>query len=237
MQAARSAAARARRPSNGIRSRSLTRLLRPPTRYGDSGDRGIMRRVRDSLDRFRILSLDGGGSWALIQVKTLARLYGAGARGHDVLRDFDLAIANSGGSIVLAALAANLELANTLHLFMSEGERRKVFVSRDLRAVTKAFGVGPRYHAAKKLDGLRARSSGPACDAPMSGWQLTNAAGRPVRLGHLRVRLRPRAARVFFQHGTRPRRASPRRGRRSPRSRRWPRRRSPRPCTRRATRR
>ena len=44
---------------------------------------------------FRILSLDGGGTWALIQVKALMALYPAGTRGHTVLADFDLVGANS----------------------------------------------------------------------------------------------------------------------------------------------
>jgi uncharacterized protein len=52
---------------------------------------------------YRILSLDGGGTWALIQVKALIALYpgGAATPGLTVLNDFDLVAANSGGSIVL----------------------------------------------------------------------------------------------------------------------------------------
>ena len=51
---------------------------------------------------FRVLSLDGGGSWALIEVRTLITLFGENATGHQVLRNFDLVAANSGGSLVLA---------------------------------------------------------------------------------------------------------------------------------------
>ena len=50
---------------------------------------------------YRILSLDGGGTWALIQVKTLISLYGGDTPGQTILQDFDLIAANSGGSIVL----------------------------------------------------------------------------------------------------------------------------------------
>jgi patatin-like phospholipase/acyl hydrolase len=55
---------------------------------------------------YRILSLDGGGTWALIQVKALIALYDnePATSGHDVLRDFDLVAANSGGSIFLGGL-------------------------------------------------------------------------------------------------------------------------------------
>ena len=49
-----------------------------------------------------ILSLDGGGSWAIIQVMTLQKLYGDAAPGSHVLKNFDLVVANSGGSIVAA---------------------------------------------------------------------------------------------------------------------------------------
>src|SRR5882762_10523026 len=56
---------------------------------------------------FRILSLDGGGSWSLIQIMTLIDLYRSGGAlltGHHVLRDFDLVVANSGGSMILGGL-------------------------------------------------------------------------------------------------------------------------------------
>ena len=52
------------------------------------------------MAKFRILSLDGGGSWALIQVMALINLYGGDATGHQVLRDFDLVAANSGGRVM-----------------------------------------------------------------------------------------------------------------------------------------
>ena len=52
----------------------------------------------------RILSLDGGGTWALIQARALEKIYGESTRGHEVLRKFDYVVANSGGSIVAGAL-------------------------------------------------------------------------------------------------------------------------------------
>ena len=78
---------------------------------------------------YRILSLDGGGTWALIQIKALIALYekGADTLGHEVLNDFDLAAANSGGSIVLGALIENLTLGETLAFFMDETRRKSVF--------------------------------------------------------------------------------------------------------------
>jgi hypothetical protein len=131
--------------------------------------------------RFRVLSLDGGGSWALIQVRTLSRLYGAGASGHDVLRRFDLAISNSGGSIVLAALAADLRLAEILKLFLDRNARESIFKSLTLAALDRDVGFGPRYRAEAKLTGLRGalKASG---DQRMREWSLTNDYGRSVRL-------------------------------------------------------
>src|SRR5947209_4112016 len=77
---------------------------------------------------YRILSLDGGGTWELIQVKALIRIYGDNTTGHTVLRDFDLVAANSGGSIVAAALACNLPLSQILGEFKDESWRQKIFV-------------------------------------------------------------------------------------------------------------
>jgi len=68
------------------------------------------------MDRYRVLSLDGGGSWALIQVKALIELYGPDAAGREVLRDFNLVAANSGGSIVLGCLLENFTGGRDLRL-------------------------------------------------------------------------------------------------------------------------
>ena len=45
---------------------------------------------------YRILTLDGGGAWALIEVKALIDLFGGATRGNEVLAAFDLVAANSG---------------------------------------------------------------------------------------------------------------------------------------------
>jgi len=103
---------------------------------------------------FNILSLDGGGSWAIIQVKTLLTLYGDKAKGSDVLKNFDLVVANSGGSIVAAALFLDMPLEQIFDLFNKEDERRKVFVSRFFAPVTRRLEVGPRYSTEGKLKGL-----------------------------------------------------------------------------------
>jgi hypothetical protein len=118
------------------------------------------------MAEFRILSLDGGGSWALIQVRALSRIFErilgkppAQITGHDVLKHFDLAAANSGGSLTLAGLLHNWSLAELLALFKEEDNRRKVFASTDAwhrRAFRAIAGIGPIYSTVKKREGLKA---------------------------------------------------------------------------------
>jgi uncharacterized protein len=106
---------------------------------------------------FRILSLDGGGAWSLIQARALANLYGAGAKGHAVLSQFDLAAANSGGSLILAGLVENLTLDEIAQYLLDENKRRSIFsptnsVGDDaLRSLT---GLGPKYSARAKLPAI-----------------------------------------------------------------------------------
>ncbi len=103
----------------------------------------------------RILSLDGGGSWALIQILTLKEKYG-NISGHEILRDYDIVIANSGGSIVLTALVANWTPDECLKLFDNEALRTSIFSKNKLRkkyfptGITNLFNVGPKYSTSKK---------------------------------------------------------------------------------------
>ena len=67
---------------------------------------------------YKILSLDGGGTWALVQVKVLQQRYGQHASGHEVLKNYDMVIANSGGSLVLAGMCVNKKLTDIAKIFM-----------------------------------------------------------------------------------------------------------------------
>lgn len=108
---------------------------------------------------YRILTLDGGGSWALIEVRALIALYGPQTKGHDVLKHFDMAAANSGGSIVLGGLIENYTLQYLLDMFHDENKRRSFFPPIKHRAlfplVLSKFGIGPRYSAKDKLTGIQ----------------------------------------------------------------------------------
>jgi uncharacterized protein len=106
---------------------------------------------------YRILSLDGGGAWALIEVRALIELFGEGATGHDVLSRFDLAAANSGGSLVLAGLLENKTLGDVLALFKTEQNRRAIFSPTKSiadQALQSLTGLGPKYSADAKLPAL-----------------------------------------------------------------------------------
>ena len=106
---------------------------------------------------FRVLSLDGGGAWALIEVRTLITLYGEHARGHEVLANFDLVAANSGGSLVLAGLVEDLPLTEILQYFNDENERRSIFSPTNNvgdEALEAVLHFGPKYSASAKLPAI-----------------------------------------------------------------------------------
>lgn len=104
----------------------------------------------------KILSLDGGGAWALIQACALADLYEETTDGHEILKEFDLVIANSGGSLVAGALAIGLSPGDIRdQLFLDENQRRKVFVDKWDAFLTRSMGIGPRYQTPAKLKGLQ----------------------------------------------------------------------------------
>ncbi len=135
---------------------------------------------------YRVLSLDGGGSWALIQVRTLMKLYGAQAKGHQILKDFDLVAANSGGSIVLGGLVEDLGLDVLLSYFEDEQKRRAIFSptkSWGDRILQDVAGIGPKYSAKAKLTALQnimRNSGGKTLSTSVAG--VGRTAGKDVEL-------------------------------------------------------
>jgi hypothetical protein len=75
----------------------------------------------------RVLSLDGGGTWALIQARALQKLFTDDTAGWVVLEAFDVVVANSGGSIVAGGLVANKKLSEIVALFEDLQRRESVF--------------------------------------------------------------------------------------------------------------
>ncbi len=112
----------------------------------------------DGRKTFKILSLDGGGTFALIQAKVLADLY-PGESGHEVLSHFDLVAACSGGAIVTAALIEGYAPGDILDLFLSRRNRLELFsklrwYERLIRIVSQRFSqspFGPAFSTERKL--------------------------------------------------------------------------------------
>ena len=118
---------------------------------------------------YRILSLDGGGSWSLLQVMALQAIFGEGARGHDVLKNFNFVAANSGGSIVMGGLLTNKPLGELKDFFLNQQARQSIFKSlpfeldegpKPLRSVwnrtlSLMTPIGAKYQTSAKLEGLR----------------------------------------------------------------------------------
>jgi hypothetical protein len=112
---------------------------------------------------YKILSLDGGGSWAIIQARVLKDIYGD-INGHALLREFDMVISNSGGSLVLACLCNDMKLSETISVFEDEKSRKEVFSKlsfleelnpHDSMALLRnLFGIGPKYNTERKLRGI-----------------------------------------------------------------------------------
>lgn len=103
---------------------------------------------------YNILSLDGGGTWALLEVMALADIY-PGQSGHQILAHFDLATANSGGSIVLAGLVLDMTPAQILAFFENQTNREAIFYKKPFTEETlAALPIFPRYVAAQKRIGL-----------------------------------------------------------------------------------
>lgn len=106
---------------------------------------------------FKILSLDGGGTWALFEVMALIKLYDENTSGHQVLSDFDMVAANSAGSLVLAGLVENLSLKKILDYFMNETNRRSLFQNTQTmpNQFLEPLGLAPKYSEELKLPAIR----------------------------------------------------------------------------------
>jgi predicted acylesterase/phospholipase RssA len=116
--------------------------------------------------KYRILALDGGGTFCLIQAKALANLY-PGQSGHEVLSHFDMVAGCSGGSIVAAALVDGKSPAEILDLFLDRGNRMQLFSPLPVQdklihlgtRLLSSLGLlkapfGPRFSTRQKLDFL-----------------------------------------------------------------------------------
>ncbi|MEA1653042.1 patatin-like phospholipase family protein [Nitrospirillum sp. BR 11164] len=130
---------------------------------------------------YRILTLDGGGPWALLEALVLGDLYGSDTPGHDILAEFDLAAGTSAGAIVLGGLIKNLTPAQILDLFVNDTRRGSLFVKVDgLDRLVADLDLGPRYSTEGKLAGLTAMLDDPSLAPPTPA--IVDGQGRPLIL-------------------------------------------------------
>lgn len=122
--------------------------------------------------RFRILSLDGGGTWALLEAMALEALY-PDRSGHQILSNFDLAVANSGGSIVLAGLILDMSPTEIRSLFEDQAKRESIFSQKPIFQVALSYvaPLFPRYVAGDKRSGLL-RAMGPKAETRLADWPM-----------------------------------------------------------------
>ncbi len=111
---------------------------------------------------YKILSLDGGGAWAMLQVMALGAIYGDKTSGNEILRHFDLVAANSGGSITLGALIKGKTPSEILQEYFLNSENRRMifhvipFTDHPIYFFLRnTIGIAPKYSAADKLAALQ----------------------------------------------------------------------------------
>jgi uncharacterized protein len=111
---------------------------------------------------FRILSLDGGGPWSLIQARTLGEIFAPDLPGRELLSRFDLVVCNSGGAVVVGGLLANMTPQSIeTDYFANQTQLHQIFEkttpTEDLAAKALAvFGMNFYvYSTAAKLAALR----------------------------------------------------------------------------------
>jgi uncharacterized protein len=115
---------------------------------------------------YKILSLDGGGSWALLQSMALKEIYKGtkvGTRCGDILQQFDIVVSNSGGSLMLAAMIElyDKDIDEVTALFLNEAIRKQVFSKlkwyekNGFEHLATVLGIGPQYKTSRKLGALQ----------------------------------------------------------------------------------
>lgn len=148
-----------------------------------------MSQLQNKPENFRILSLDGGGSWSVLQALTLCNLFGEDTPGNKVLANFNLVCANSGGSLVLAALIANFTPGQIVAMFKAD-KLKNIFSPLSLFEgipFSKILSFGPKYSAERKHKGLVEilGSHGKTHDNP-AHWYMTDI---PAKIGLPKLQL------------------------------------------------
>jgi uncharacterized protein len=121
------------------------------------------------MNIYKILSLDGGGAWSIIQLKALQKIsndcskQGEEDDARKFLSRFQLIIANSGGSFALSALLRYGTFTQAIEEFSKEETRKKIFVEPPASKpgilqfkewILRNKVKGPRYNTSKKRTGI-----------------------------------------------------------------------------------
>jgi hypothetical protein len=123
---------------------------------------------------YRILTLDGGGAWAILEAMALKEIYG-NLPGRQILANFELVASNSGGSIVLGALIADFTPQRIIDLFLSDADRAKIFVDLPwYKKLVRVIGLGPRYSTSGKRDGIAGFLGSALAETPMRDLTVGN---------------------------------------------------------------
>ena len=101
---------------------------------------------------YSILSLDGGGTWALIQARVLVKRYGPDKKGHEILKEYNLVIANSGGSLVLSMLCANKTTQQIVDTFNNTNVLQAIFKKKFINHIPKLRDFLPRFDTENKYE-------------------------------------------------------------------------------------
>lgn len=138
-----------------------------------------MKQTQTAIPPYNILSLDGGGTWAILQAMALEDLYGSDTPGHTILKNFDLVVANSGGSLVAAGLWANMTPAQLITEFKSDLIRKQIFSRLSFwEAWPRALlGVGPKYFADAKLNAIKTLINKYSTDRNLADFRLPKDQG------------------------------------------------------------
>lgn len=117
----------------------------------------------DANGRSYVLSLDVGGPWSLLEALALLSIYGDTITSNRLLSRFDLVAANSGGSVIAAALATDRTLPQILGLITdATANYRKKIPPLSFRRTHKSTGIGPEFSTKHKFPALQEiMSSGP----------------------------------------------------------------------------
>ena len=129
------------------------------------------------MNKIRILSLDGGGSRAGIHARTLGKLYGPETPGREIIREFDFAAGNSGGSIVLTALCCNYTPHDIEEFYSDPATLRRMYSLKWVWWIPLLRRFLPRYSTRGKFEALtwifdRRRQEGEPLPStiPLSAW-------------------------------------------------------------------